>query len=75
MIRKPVRRVTPKTATRTGARKSARRVPGPRPDGETQQRILEAARTVFVRRGTQGARMQEIAREAGVNQALLHYYF
>ena len=44
-------------------------------DGETEQRILQAARTVFVRRGTAGARMQEIAEEAGVNQALLHYYF
>ena len=30
---------------------------------------------MFVRRGTAGARMQEIAAEAGVNQALLHYYF
>jgi len=44
-------------------------------DGETEERILQAARTVFVRRGTAGARMQEIAEEAGVNQALLHYYF
>jgi len=44
-------------------------------DGETEQRILDAARTVFLRRGTAGARMQEIAQEAGVNQALLHYYF
>ena len=44
-------------------------------DGVTEQRILDAARTVFLRRGTAGARMQEIAREAGVNQALLHYYF
>ncbi|HET7459541.1 MAG TPA: TetR/AcrR family transcriptional regulator [Gemmatimonadaceae bacterium] len=44
-------------------------------DGDTEKRILDAARTVFVRRGTSGARMQEIAAEAGVNQALLHYYF
>ena len=44
-------------------------------DGDTEQRILEAARVVVVRRGTAGARMQEIAAEAGVNQALLHYYF
>ncbi|MEO5816328.1 MAG: TetR/AcrR family transcriptional regulator [Gemmatimonadaceae bacterium] len=44
-------------------------------DGETEQRILDAARAVFLRRGTAGARMQEIAQEAGVNQALLHYYF
>lgn len=45
------------------------------PDRETEQRILDAARVVFVRKGTAGARMQEIAAEAGVNQALLHYYF
>lgn len=44
-------------------------------DGDTERRILQAARSVFVRRGTSGARMQEIAEEAGVNQALLHYYF
>jgi AcrR family transcriptional regulator len=44
-------------------------------DQETEQRILDAAHAVFVRRGTEGARMQEIAEEAGVNKALLHYYF
>jgi AcrR family transcriptional regulator len=44
-------------------------------DTHTEQRILRAARTVFIRNGTAGARMQEIAEEAGVNQALLHYYF
>ncbi|HJU64847.1 MAG TPA: helix-turn-helix domain-containing protein [Gemmatimonadaceae bacterium] len=44
-------------------------------DQDTEHRILDAAHAVFLRRGTAGARMQEIAREAGVNQALLHYYF
>jgi TetR/AcrR family transcriptional regulator len=44
-------------------------------DGDTERRILDAARRVFTRRGSAGARMQEIAEEAGVNQALLHYYF
>ena len=44
-------------------------------DGATEQRILDAAAVVFLRRGTAGARMQEIAREAGVNHALLHYYY
>ena len=44
-------------------------------DGDTEQRILDAAHAVFIRTGTAGARMQEIAREAGVNSALLHYYF
>jgi AcrR family transcriptional regulator len=47
----------------------------PTPDADTEGRILDAARRVFIRRGTAGARMQEIAEEAGVNQALLHYYF
>jgi TetR/AcrR family transcriptional regulator len=45
------------------------------PDADTEQRILDAAHVVFIRRGTAGARMQEIADEAGVNKALLHYYF
>jgi len=41
----------------------------------TETRILEAAHRVFLRHGTAGARMQDIADEAGVNRALLHYYF
>ena len=45
------------------------------PDADTEQRILDAAHVVFIRRGTAGARMQDIADEAGVNKALLHYYF
>ena len=48
---------------------------GGRKDGTTEQKILDAAHVVFVRRGSAGARMQEIAAEAGVNQALLHYDF
>ena len=44
-------------------------------DHDTEHRILDAAHVVFFRRGTAGARMQEIADEAGVNKALLHYYF
>lgn len=44
-------------------------------DRATEQRILDAAHAVFLRAGTAGARMQEIADEAGVNKALLHYYF
>ncbi len=41
----------------------------------TENKILEAARQVFVKKGLSGARMQEIANEAGINKALLHYYF
>jgi len=42
---------------------------------DTEQLILQAARNVFIRKGLDGARMQEIADEAGINKALLHYYF
>lgn len=41
----------------------------------TEQQILEAARVIFIKKGLEGARMQEIADEAGINKALLHYYF
>ena len=44
-------------------------------DGTTEEKILQAARKVFVRKGMAGARMQDIADEAGINKALLHYYF
>jgi TetR/AcrR family transcriptional regulator len=45
------------------------------PEEATEKKILEAARTVFHKAGYDGARMQEIADEAGINKALLHYYF
>lgn len=41
----------------------------------TKEKIVQAARRVFIRKGMDGARMQEIADEAGINKALLHYYF
>ena len=44
-------------------------------DKNTEDRILEAAKKVFIGRGMAGARMQDIADEAGINKALLHYYF
>lgn len=40
-----------------------------------EERILEAASNNFVLLGYSGARMQQIANDAGVNKALLHYYF
>ena len=42
---------------------------------ETEQKIFDSAREVFIRDGRDGARMEEIARHAGINKALLHYYF
>ncbi|MCB2221434.1 MAG: TetR/AcrR family transcriptional regulator [Bacteroidetes bacterium] len=44
-------------------------------DLNTEQKILKAARVVFTHKGFEGARMQEIADEAGINKALLHYYY
>ncbi len=44
-------------------------------DTNTEQKIIEAARRIFMVKGMSGARMQEIADEAGINKALLHYYF
>ena len=42
---------------------------------DTEQKILLAAREIFLEKGKDGARMQEIADRAGINKALLHYYF
>lgn len=42
---------------------------------KTEQQILEAAYRVFQKKGRAGARMQEIADEAGINKSMLHYYF
>ncbi len=44
-------------------------------DKNTESLILETARVVFVEKGFEGARMQEIADKAGINKALLHYYY
>lgn len=44
-------------------------------DKSTEEKILHAAREVFTVKGMSGARMQEIADKAGINKALLHYYF
>lgn len=44
-------------------------------DKGAESKILAAARKVFMCQGMSGARMQDIADEAGINKALLHYYF
>lgn len=41
----------------------------------TEEKIIDAARNVFRNKGKYGARMQEIADQAGINKALLHYYY
>lgn len=44
-------------------------------DTHTRDKIFRSATQVFEEKGYSGARMQEIADRAGINKALLHYYF
>lgn len=44
-------------------------------DKGTEKAILDAAKVVFLEKGFDGARMQHIADQAGLNKALIHYYF
>ncbi len=44
-------------------------------DINTEEKIIRAAKKVFMQHGMAGARMQCIADEAGINKSLLHYYF
>ena len=49
---------------------------GPRPQGaDTRSDILAAASSVFADKGYAGASVRGIAREAGVDPALVHHYF
>jgi len=42
---------------------------------DTSEKILDNAFSEFEERGYSGARMQSIADRAGINKALLHYYY
>ena len=44
-------------------------------DTNTEARIKEAARIVFLNKGFAATRTRDIAEEAGINLALLNYYF
>lgn len=44
-------------------------------DQDTEERIFEAARKVLLQRGSGNVRMKDIADVAGINPALLNYYF
>jgi len=41
----------------------------------TEEQIIAAAKKIFSAKGLAGARMQDIADEAGINKAMLHYYY
>lgn len=44
-------------------------------DSSTEEKIKQAARVVFMKKGYAGTRTRDIAEEAGLNLALLNYYF
>lgn len=45
------------------------------PSSHTEQKIFDAAREVFHKKGLEGARMQEIADKARIHKSMLHYYY
>ncbi len=47
----------------------------PGESAQARERILDAAESAFARKGFDGARVDEIAEAAGVNKALIYYYF
>ena len=44
-------------------------------DTNTEDKILKAANKVFTQKGFAATRTRDIAAEAGINLALLNYYF
>ena len=62
VVAAPARRGRPKKTKTTGA-------------GETRDAILNAAEDLFSKHGFYGVTIREVAREAGVDTALVHYYF
>jgi len=46
-----------------------------RQNRNVEQDIVEAARKVFQEKGYKEATMRDIAAEANINMAMLHYYF
>lgn len=75
---KPAPRPARKT-TRTRmpkVRTAAPRSPGrPRLGPDQRARLLDAALACYVRQGIRGTSIRDIATEAGVTSALVHYYF
>ena len=62
-------------AQSTSDRPRSRHAPKTGRKPETVRRICDAAELSFAEKGLAGARTDEIARDAGVNKALLYFYF
>src|SRR4051794_29994072 len=55
------------------SRKKAPAAAAPEPDA--RERLISAGYRVLAERGYEATTVKEVAREAGVNQGLVHYYF
>src|SRR6478736_6738604 len=63
------------TATRGRPRKDGRGRPAKSSGIDMRQAILDAAEGLFARHGFYGVTTRQVAAEAGVDTALIHYYF
>ncbi len=63
------------TATRGRPRKDGRGRPAKAAGSDMRQAILDAAEGLFARHGFYGVTTRQVAAEAGVDTALIHYYF
>ncbi|HVU54352.1 MAG TPA: TetR/AcrR family transcriptional regulator [Puia sp.] len=85
--KRPVRPASKGSPRQRPARPSKSRTPGPSrqrtarkvapiPDGlSTEEKIMQAAKKLFTQKGFAATRTRDIAQEAGINLALLNYYF
>lgn len=64
-----------KTPSRSGARSGGRGRPSKAKGLDLKETILDAAEGLFARHGFHGVTTRQVAAEAGVDTALIHYYF
>lgn len=75
-VKKPAARGRPAKGARKVRTASARTPGRPAADGPDQQsRIIDAALACYVRKGIGATSIRDVAGEAGVTPALVHYYF
>jgi AcrR family transcriptional regulator len=72
----PAKRTAPKPVkARPAASKTGQAKAKPTKESTTEEKIKEAARKLFTQKGFAATRTRDIAEEAGINLALLNYYF
>jgi len=64
-----------KTTVKKASAQRASKKPTPLKEASAEEKIKEAARKLFTKKGFAATRTRDIAEEAGINLALLNYYF